>query len=118
MNRLKPKEVAAFREALAKAQNNHCALCGGIMPLTGQHLDHDHKTGLVRGVLHRECNNLLGKVENFFNGYGKNMNKVEFLAGVMTYLTKPPGEVYHYTHRTNEEKRLARNRKARLRRKK
>ena len=29
-------------------------------------LDHDHQTGLVRGVISRQANSLLGKVENFF----------------------------------------------------
>jgi hypothetical protein len=29
-------------------------------------LDHDHQTGMVRGVISRQANSLLGKVENFF----------------------------------------------------
>ena len=29
-------------------------------------LDHDHQTGLVRGVISRQANSLLGKVENFY----------------------------------------------------
>ena len=29
-------------------------------------LDHDHQTGLVRGVISRQANSLLGKIENFY----------------------------------------------------
>lgn len=29
-------------------------------------VDHDHQTGLVRGVISRQANSLLGKVENFY----------------------------------------------------
>ena len=29
-------------------------------------LDHDHQTGMVRGVISRQANSLLGKVENFY----------------------------------------------------
>jgi len=29
-------------------------------------LDHDHDTGMVRGVISRQANSLLGKVENFY----------------------------------------------------
>ena len=29
-------------------------------------VDHDHQTGMVRGVISRQANSLLGKVENFY----------------------------------------------------
>ena len=29
-------------------------------------VDHDHKTGKVRGVVHRQGNALMGKVENYY----------------------------------------------------
>jgi hypothetical protein len=118
MKRLKPKEVQAFRQALAEKQGLVCALCGRGLPLSGGHLDHCHKTGLIRGVLHGECNTLLGKIENFFNTFGKNMDQEAFLSGVQMYLDKPHTDVYHHTFRTEDEKRLSRNLKARLRRKK
>jgi hypothetical protein len=34
-------------------------------------LDHDHQTGMVRGVISRQANSLLGKVENFYLGMCK-----------------------------------------------
>jgi len=38
---------------LIKKQKSRCALCGKIRKLI---LDHDHKTGRVRGMLCRKCN--------------------------------------------------------------
>jgi len=34
-------------------------------------VDHDHQTGMVRGVISRQANSLLGKVENFYLGMCK-----------------------------------------------
>ncbi|RKN41569.1 recombinase [Micromonospora endolithica] len=46
-----------FDELLAE-QNGVCAICGGEDP---QHLDHDHRTGWVRGILCFNCNGGLGQ---------------------------------------------------------
>lgn len=49
-------------EAMLKAQNNNCALCG--KPFLGKYVvDHCHKTGKVRGLLHQKCNTMLGFLE-------------------------------------------------------
>lgn len=46
-----------FQELLAE-QGGVCAVCGGADP---QHLDHDHRTGWVRGILCFNCNGGLGQ---------------------------------------------------------
>ncbi|MET7963845.1 endonuclease VII domain-containing protein [Micromonospora zamorensis] len=46
-----------FQELLAE-QGGVCAICGGADP---QHLDHDHRTGWVRGILCFNCNGGLGQ---------------------------------------------------------
>lgn len=79
-------------------------------------MDHDHATGVCRGVLHRGCNALLGKVENNYKRYAvPNVNA--FLHGASTYLTRhaflPDDPVVYPTHKTADEKRAARNAKAR-----
>lgn len=52
-------------EELWAAQAGLCGLCGEPMERTktGCHVDHDHTTGRVRGLVHGRCNVLLGFVE-------------------------------------------------------
>ena len=115
MQRLKTTEVAPTREAFLLKQSNRCALCQ--LPLTSPKavLDHDHSTGLVRASLHSGCNSLLGKVENNHKRYGV-PNLSAFLHGAAAYLQRHETDqtgLLHPTHRTPEEKRVARNTKAR-----
>lgn len=59
---LKSSDVAGFRERnLPKT----CPILGhsDIIPV----VDHDHKSGYVRGVISSQGNALLGKIENFFH---------------------------------------------------
>ena len=49
--------------ALYVEQGGKCAICLSVMQMTGHsgaHIDHDHETGLVRGLLCRRCNTGLG----------------------------------------------------------
>ena len=42
-------------------QGGLCAICcKPLVPGRGTHIDHDHKTGKVRGLLCNKCNPLLG----------------------------------------------------------
>jgi hypothetical protein len=63
---------AEFDEMLAE-QGGVCAICGAADP---QHVDHDHRTGWVRGILCFNCN----------GGLGQFRDNPEFLAGAITYL--------------------------------
>ena len=113
MTRLKTTEVSVVRERLALLQHGRCALCQ--LPLTKPVLDHDHATGAIRGVLHNGCNALLGKVENNYKRYGV-VNLSAFLQGTSAYLQRHTTNVTGHTHptfRTDDEKRIKRNTKAR-----
>jgi len=62
--KLKYTEVKPFRQQQLVLQNNCCALCSETVSAEEAVLDHCHLTGVLRGVLHRGCNSLLGKIEN------------------------------------------------------
>jgi hypothetical protein len=83
-------------------------------------LDHDHTTGAVRGTLHRSCNALLGKLENNHARFGvSGDNLPAFLHGAAGYLQKHKTNItglLHPTHKTDDEKRLAKNKRAVVRR--
>jgi Recombination endonuclease VII len=51
---------------LREKQNYRCDICLVHESETqnGLHVDHDHKTGRVRGLLCHLCNTMLGKIEN------------------------------------------------------
>lgn len=46
-------------EAMQAAQDNVCAICGRPPRSRSLHVDHDHKTGLIRGLLCMPCNTQL-----------------------------------------------------------
>ena len=49
-------------ESLIEKQNNSCAICGIKEPggKGNWHVDHDHTTGIIRGLLCHKCNTGLG----------------------------------------------------------
>lgn len=115
MTRIKTAQVGTVREQLRVQQGERCALCK--LPCTADKavLDHDHTTGAIRATLHRGCNALLGKVENNAARYGVH-NLGAFCAGVAGYLsthTTNMTGLFHPTHKSADEKRVARNAKAR-----
>lgn len=69
-----------FNQKLKK-QNNFCKICNkSLLNLDSKkiHVDHDHKTGRVRGILCHKCNSLLGLC---------NDNKI-VLENAISYLNK------------------------------
>ena len=61
MTYLPQNQIASYRE---KNKPTHCPI---LSTRTDDWvLDHDHQTGMVRGVISRQANSLLGKVENFY----------------------------------------------------
>ena len=53
-------------EAMYNAQNKCCAICSKELPLGGTkglYVDHNHTTGVVRGLLCSGCNSAIGKLK-------------------------------------------------------
>jgi hypothetical protein len=51
----------AERDAMIKEQRGFCSIC---LESDAVHVDHDHKTGRVRGVLCFSCNAALGQFKD------------------------------------------------------
>ena len=50
-------------EDMLKAQNNKCAICGNVFKnRRDTHIDHNHNTKKVRGLLCQKCNQAIGLV--------------------------------------------------------
>jgi len=47
-------------QALVKQQNGCCAICKSPADTSGLFVDHNHETGVVRGLLCSACNTALG----------------------------------------------------------
>lgn len=107
--RLKTTEVKQFREQQLVKQGHRCALCRDLVDPTEAVLDHDHKTGALRGVLHRGCNSMLGKIENNMPRSRIDLGRLaELSKNLIRYITADPvSEFLHPTHRTLEEKKDA-----------
>ncbi len=70
-------------DKMAEAQGHHCAICSSDTPgrkFKHWHVDHDHSTGRVRGLLCASCNIMLGAAKD----------NSETLKAAIKYLANPP----------------------------
>ena len=120
--RLTASKIAPTREFLLKKQGRRCPLCDGVMGGKGKQpvLDHDHGNGHIRDVICRNCNGIEGKVFNLACRAKNKLTEKQWLERLLAYYvrheTPQHGGYLHPTHKTEAEKRLARNKKARERR--
>ena len=113
--RLNARQLKEWREATWLAQDKRCAITGYTISPGEAVADHDHSTGHLRGVLHRGVNAMLGKCENNYRRYGLSLPLLAAMSPpIGAYLTRDYSSNPLYpTHRTEDEKRVARNAKAR-----
>lgn len=87
--KFKYKDVKPFREQQWIQQGHCCALCSEAVNADEAVLDHCHKTGKIRGVLHRGCNSLLGRIENNMPRSRVNMTRLANISqNLIKYLTR------------------------------
>ena len=101
--RLRQASLAEFRKEVLAEQKGLCALCRLPCETSEAVVDHCHSSGFIRGVLHRSCNALLGKIENNYKRVGI-PDLAKFLAGVQLYRQECRYSIYHPTYRTKKEK--------------
>ena len=126
MQKLKPKEVKAFRLKLYEEQRGICPLCLQELPTDSRQtaIDHDHLTGEVRGLLHLGCNRVEGSIFKMVATFGKQGKDYEtclpFLERLIEYLRRDGKGVIYHLHKDPaeeaEKKRIKRNAQARARR--
>jgi hypothetical protein len=122
MEKITHRQIVVYREAMLKGQEGNCALCGEAI-IDDAVLDHCHKTGKLRAVLHRGCNAMLGKIENNMPRNRMGIKRLEtFAKNLCEYMTMDYPSVIHPTFKTKEEKlqctrKKARRKKATVRRK-
>lgn len=121
LRRIKASQAAAVREAILKAQGYKCPLCEQSLRASAKKspaLDHDHATGYLRDVLCLNCNGMEGKVFSLARRARALGTEYEWLTRLLRYYerhqTPQHGGIFYHTHKTAEEQRLARNKKARL----
>lgn len=112
--------MRAYAAKLLKEQGGNCPLCGKPIDLhvKGEGvLDHDHDTGRIRGVLHRSCNAAEGKISNAAARWGAKSASyaaiIDYLDNLIKYLRSPSKPVIYPMHKTEDEKRDDRNKRAR-----
>lgn len=91
-------------------------MCTKRIALSEACLDHNHATGIVRGVLCRSCNGIEGKIRNLATRGRRTLSHEDYLGQVLRYwmhhLEDRTG-LLHPTMLTDDEKRIKRNTKAR-----
>jgi hypothetical protein len=108
--KLKTREIADYRSQQLSQQRHCCALCGDQI-IDDAVLDHDHRTGLIRKVLHRGCNSMLGKIENNMPRSRMNITRLKtFAERLIEYIEQEHTDILHPTHKTLEEKKMGRGR--------
>jgi hypothetical protein len=116
--KLKSKDVKKTRLALLESQGFKCAICQLPCDEEQAVLDHCHKGGWIRAVLHRACNAAEGKVMNSLRRYGIK-DPQNFLRELMKYhevhATNQTGLIHplHFTPEEKLERSKAKAKKAR-----
>lgn len=69
-------------DAMLELQQGKCPICYQALGPKGQTIDHDHKTGKVRGIVHSKCNLVIGNASE----------DISVLVGAIRYLVAHRGD--------------------------
>lgn len=109
------KAKDAFKLEQLKAQKGRCPLTGRAVTMATGVIDHDHDTGRIRAILTNGVNRAEGIINGAMNrwaGLLTKEEKIQFLRNLAYYYEKEPLPYIYPTHKTDDERRIARNKKA------
>ena len=110
--RLKTKDLKELRELMLRQQHGICPICKKHVPLSAAVLDHDHDTGHIRAVLHRQCNQVEGRVRSWCTRTGTGVRFEDILKGILEHIQKDHTmNPLHPSHMTEQEREIKRLRK-------
>ena len=115
--KIKPKDIKALRESILAEQNGICAICSEPIEATEAVLDHCHKTGYIRAVLHRGCNAYIGHMENNLPRNLITPNRLTKILANFIHYINTHRLIIHPTHLTAEERKERAKKRAKLKRK-
>ncbi|HCG7104114.1 TPA: hypothetical protein NJ322_005009 [Vibrio parahaemolyticus] len=105
--KLRQKDLAAYRAAKLKEQGGLCYMCGLSITENDAVLDHDHGEGYCRGVVHRTCNVVEGKIVNAIRRGGNRTDVIALLEGLASYFKEDfSSNPIHPTHKTELDKEI------------
>lgn len=93
-----PKEASFIRLLLLIEQQWKCPITGYRLTMANSVLDHDHKTGLIRGVLFNGVNRVL-QDEQWVRFGIRRENHIAMLLAMADYLGMEQLPVVYYTHK-------------------
>lgn len=105
LEKLKTKDIKPLREQILKEQHGLCAICRESIAIGEAVLDHCHKTGFIRAVLHRGCNAFIGHLENNQKRNHITPNRLNQILLNFIYYINSHRLIVHPTHLTPEEKK-------------
>jgi len=116
----KQEQINYLKDKLLKEQDFICPLCEIDMLTIEERnrcLDHDHDTGLVRAVVCRNCNSMEGKITNCIRRAKRQLSKQQWFNNLIHHWEISTAEI-HPNHKTPEQKKELRNKRARRKSKK
>lgn len=114
MIKIRQRDIRDLRLQILQEQHNLCAICNEHLDIKEAVLDHDHKTGYIRAVLHRGCNAFIGHIENNQARNRITPSRLQAILKNFLFYTSTHRPIIHPTHKTPEE-RIERAKKRRKR---
>lgn len=118
LKRMPRSSQPALVKKLLARQGGCCPLCTRDFKEIGTTpcVDHDHTTGAIRAALCRNCNGMEGKVLHYARRAQQDIGFRQWLKNLLEYYDlhdEVQVPYMHWTHETDDQKRLKRNATAR-----